>query len=42
MHARLDREIDRRHFHVAIFGSARITKDATIYKEIYDLARLAS
>jgi uncharacterized protein (TIGR00730 family) len=42
MHARPDGEIDRRHFHVAIFGSARMTEDTTIYKEIYDLAKLIS
>ncbi|MCK5628761.1 LOG family protein [Candidatus Bathyarchaeota archaeon] len=38
----LDREFGEKHFRVAIFGSARIEKDDSVYNEVYSLARLIS
>ena len=35
---RLDNRIRPKHFHVTIFGSARINKNDLIYREIYNLA----
>lgn len=35
---RLDKRISPKHFHVTIFGSARIKKNNSMYKEIYKLA----
>ena len=36
----LDQELKEGHFRVAIFGSARIEKDDSVYNEVYSLARL--
>ena len=38
----LDQELREKHFRVAIFGSARIEKDDSVYNEVYSLARLIS
>ena len=38
----IEDEISSRHFHVAIFGSARIQKDDSNYKLIYTLAKMIS
>ncbi|MCL4387079.1 LOG family protein [Patescibacteria group bacterium] len=37
---KLDRRISPKHFHVTIFGSARIQKNDPVYKEIYKLAEM--
>lgn len=36
----LDKEIAKRHFRVAIFGSARIKSTSKEYKEVYNLAKV--
>jgi hypothetical protein len=36
----IDDELYRKHFRVAIFGSARITKENPIFKEVYQLAKM--
>ncbi|MFC1487949.1 LOG family protein [Thermoproteota archaeon] len=38
----LDLELKEKNFRVAIFGSARIEKDDSVYNEVYSLARLIS
>ncbi len=35
---KLDKRFSPKHFHVTIFGSARIKKDDPVYKEIYKLS----
>jgi hypothetical protein len=34
-----DRELKKRNFSVAIFGSARIAKEDANYKLVYDMAK---
>ncbi len=36
----IDRELLKKHFRVAIFGSARIKQGDDIYKDVYDLAKM--
>ena len=38
----LDQEFKEKHFRVAIFGSARIEKDDSVFNEVYSLTRLIS
>jgi uncharacterized protein (TIGR00730 family) len=38
----IDERIVRKHFRVAIFGSARLTKASPIYRTIFELAKLIS
>jgi uncharacterized protein (TIGR00730 family) len=38
----LDQELKEKHFRVAIFGSARIQRDDSVYNEVYSLAKLIS
>ena len=42
MLAGIDERIDKSHFRVAIFGSARLTKDSPVYQTIYELAKMIS
>ncbi len=37
---RINRRIKSKHFHVTIFGSARITRKDKSYKQVYELAKL--
>jgi uncharacterized protein (TIGR00730 family) len=42
MRSGIDERIDKSHFRVAIFGSARLTKDSPVYQTIFELARMIS
>jgi predicted Rossmann-fold nucleotide-binding protein len=42
MRAGIDERIDKSHFRVAIFGSARLTTDSPVYQTIYELAKMIS
>lgn len=40
MKRKIDKRIGSKHFHVTIFGSSRIKKNDSIYKQIYLLAKM--
>ena len=37
-----EQKVNKKHFRVAIFGSARLEKDSSIYTSVFTLAKMIS